>query len=148
MAIAATTKWIYPPNWDDTEPQTGGYRKVIVQLTGVSTGTTNESAEKKVDISTLKGVNGKEVTRTVVERIEYANNGFGSIKLEWDRTPREVIAVLPANTNGVFDYEPSGGLVDKSDGTDGTGDILLTTIGASNGDSYNIVLTMRLKEDN
>lgn len=146
MAIETKVKWIFPPNFDVTEQQIEGYRRIIVQLTGRQNETADEDAVKKIDISTLLTSNGIECTRTAIECIKYNNYGFTNILLEWDRTPNETIAVVPGNTAG---YIP-GPLVDKDDGADNgvgnTGDILLTTSGGASGDSYNITLTIKLKD--
>lgn len=146
MSIATTVKWIFPPNWDLTEQQLEGYRRVVVQLTGRQDETADEDAVKKIDISTLLTSRGLTPTRTVVENIEYNASGFTNILLQWDRAPKETIAVLPGNTGG----EVCGPLVDKNDGANNgannTGDILLTTSGGASGDSYNITLTIKLKD--
>jgi hypothetical protein len=54
------------------------------------------------------------------------------------------MAVLAGNNSAKLDYRKSGGLAEQSDGSDGTGDILLTTAGATSGDSYNIILSLML----
>jgi hypothetical protein len=146
MAIVTTVKWLFPPNWDKTEQKIEGYRRIVVQLTGLQDETADEDAVKKIDISVLLTTRNLEVTRTVIEKIKYSNYGFTNILLEWDRSPKETIAVLPGNTAG----EICGPLVDKDDGLNNgegnTGDILLTTSGGAAGDSYNITLTVKLKD--
>lgn len=139
-----TVKYLWPPNFDGNPPEPGqpGWRRIRVQMTSVSDGT-GESAVKKIDISDLRRPDGQAVVRTAVEKIEYSIFGFTSVKLEWDRTPKETIAVL-TETGNPIDYTQSGGLAEQSDGTDSTGDILLTSAGATAGDSYNIVISLLL----
>lgn len=149
MADAVTVKYLWPPNFDGNPPEPGqaGWRKVRVQMNGISDGT-GESAVKKIDISDLRRPDGQAVVRTAAELIEYSISGMGSITLEWDRAPREKIAIIPGGTagglGGLFDYRKSGGLVEQSDGTEGTGDILLTSTGTTSGDSYNIIISLLL----
>ncbi len=140
MADAVNTLYIWPPNWDVS--QESDVRKVIVQFTSVSDGT-GESAVKKFDLSEWTTANGLPAKRTVVEKIEYDAFGFTSIKLEWDRSPKQVIAILSGNNSKTL----HGDRVDVDDGTSGTGDILLTSSGGDSGDSYNITLTILLMEN-
>jgi len=139
MADTVNTLYLWPPNWDNS--QESGVRKVIVQFTSVCDGT-GESSVKKFDLSEWTGPTNQPVRKVTVEKIEYDAFGFTSVQLDWDRTPRQVIAVLAGNNSGTL----MGQRADVSDGTDGTGDILLTSSGGDSGDSYNITLTLILHE--
>ena len=120
-----------------------GKRKYAVRLTNISDGT-GESDVIKVDVSTLTGPDGTPCTYTAIEEIQYAIQGFTSVRLEWDATTDDEIAVLPSGS-GYLNYRDIGGLVDpKSSGT--TGDILLTTAGAVSGATYDITIVVRLKD--
>ena len=120
-----------------------GTRRRVVRLTNVSDAT-GESAVVKVDVSALTGPDGTAPTYTVVEEIQYAIQGFTSVRLFWDATTDDEIAVLPAGS-GYLSYVDAGGMVDpKSSGT--TGDIVLTTAGAVAGATYDITLVIRLKD--
>jgi hypothetical protein len=119
-----------------------GRRRAAYRLTNVSDGT-GENAVAKVDISTLTGPNGvSATTKTVVEQIEWSIQGFTSVRLFWDHTTDDEIAVLSGA--GFKDYRDYGGLVDPGS-TGGTGDVLLTTAGAAAGATYDITITLRLK---
>ncbi len=140
MALTVTTKYIHPPNYAGTPPTTGGFKRVIVHLTGrcgVDSNNVDESAVKKIDISTLTKVNGVAPIRTVVESIEWNISGFSNVLLQWDRTTDATIATLSGTGKLCRD------IVDNSTGD--TGDILLTTFGASAGATYDILLNVRLK---
>ena len=139
MADAVTERFVYPPNYENP-PDKGGNRGVIKQLTCLSD-SSGETDVIKLDISELRMVDGAVPTRTVIEKIEYDIRGFTSIVLEWDRAAHSMIAVLSGDNAGVL----RGPIVDDSDGTDRTGDILLTSNGADSGDSYNIILHVKLK---
>jgi hypothetical protein len=113
----------------------------IVQLTNISDGT-GESGVTKVDISTLTGV-GFTPTYSTVDMIDYAIQGFTSVRLHWDHTTDDEIAVLPAGSGTIY-YQSTGGNVDPRTSGD-TGDVKLTTAGTTSGSTYNIVLYMRMK---
>lgn len=127
----------------DSKAVWAGKRRRVVHLTNISDGT-GESAVVKVDVSALTGPDGSAPTYTVVEEIQYAIQGFTSVRLVWDATTDDEIAVLPSGS-GYLNFKEAGGLVDpKSTGT--TGDILLTTAGAISGATYDITLVIRLKD--
>ena len=112
----------------------------IVRLTNVSDGT-GESDVVKVDVSTLTNSNGVTVTRTRVKEIFWNIQGFTSVRLEWDATTDDEIAVLSGS--GYLDLHSVGGMLDPQS-TGFTGDILLTTAGAINGATYTILLVVEL----
>jgi len=140
MANTITTRWLYPPNWDENPRPVGGWRKVRIARSCESDGT-DEGAETVLDISTLQTVEGRTVTRTAIERIEWSAEGFDGIKLEWDRAPRALIANLAGNKKGDMKLD----IVDPSEEGDRTGDILITTTGAAAGSIYDVILDVRLK---
>ena len=146
MAITKTTKWLFPPNWDVTEQQIEGHRRVRVQFTGISGATADEANILLLDISKLLTSRNKTCTRVAVEKIEGDAFGFSNLKLKFDRNPKETFAVLAGNNP----FDLKGPWVDKDDGANNgvgnTGDILLDTDGATDGDSYNIILTVKLKD--
>lgn len=120
-----------------------GTRRVAVKMTNVSDGT-GESAVAKVDLSTLVGPNGSAPTKTVVERIEGMVQGFTSVRLFWDHTTDDELAVLGTGYT-FFDWTDVGGFTDPAS-TGGTGDIVLTTAGAAAGATYDITIWVRLKD--
>lgn len=112
-----------------------------VRLQNRSDGT-GETAIHKVDISALYNAAGITCTWTVLERIDYAVQGFNYVLLEWDHTSPDEIATLSGS--GMIDVTYEGGQADpKSSG--GTGDVLLTTNGGAAGSSYDITLRLLLR---
>lgn len=118
-----------------------GKRRRVVRFTNISDGT-GESAVVKFDISALTGLSGAAPSKLVVEWIEYDIQGFTSVRLYWDATADDEIAVLSGQ--GVLDWTAYGGLTDPAS-SGATGDILLTTNGATSGDTYTITIGVRLK---
>jgi len=144
MADTVSVNWICPPDMQDWAWQDkSGNRRVVVQFTNLSDGT-GETGVKKVDLSDLKTHNGNVPQRTVVEKIDYMTDGM-AVRLYWDRAPDALIAYLPEDSMGCMDWSDAGGKVDPGL-LDDTGDILLSTIGHAAGDTYDITMTLRLKD--
>ena len=134
-------RWIWPPNWDENAPAIGGWKKVEIPLTATCEGQScdEESDVVKLDISELRKVDGTVPARTVVEQIRWDISGFNFVRLEWDRAPDSMIAVLSGRGEQTKD------IVDAGEAGEGPGDIILTTDGMGDGASYDIFLTVRLK---
>jgi hypothetical protein len=124
-----------------TETVFDGLKRKIVHWTSVSDGT-GESGVTKVDISALTFAGGQTPTYTVIDRIDYDISGM-TVRLYWDHTADDEIAILPDNS-GSIDFWAMGGKADPQS-TGGTGDILLTTNGQVDGSTYDIRLFLRPK---
>lgn len=121
----------------------GKKRYKMFHLTSYAVGAPDaEAAAIKVDISTLLAPNGDVCTYTAIDRIEYAVSGFNYVLLEWDHTTDDEIAVLKGN--GVMDWSQLGGNVDPRT-AGGTGDIILTTDGTTDGAAYDLTIFVRCK---
>jgi hypothetical protein len=122
-----------------------GQRNYVVRLTGISDGT-GESAVKKVDISTLGGPDASNPalapTSFAVKEIEYNVQGFYAVQLHFDATTDDELAILGAGT-GYLPFNPPSA-DPKSSGY--TGDIMLTTTGASAGATYDVTLHLIKKQ--
>lgn len=102
--------------------------------------TPNDEADvQKIDISTLTGPDGSAPTSVTVERIQWMVNGIDYVTLEWDHTTDEEIDTLSGSESR--DYTRYGGFHDS--GTGGTGDIILSTSGATEGGSYDIYIELK-----
>ena len=119
-----------------------GLRRKILHLTNISDGT-GESAVIKADISALTFNFGQVPTYSCVDLIDYNIQGMSSVRLYWDHTTDDEIAILPVG-QGTIDWNALGGKTDpKTAG--GTGDILLTTNGQVSGGTYDITIYFRPK---
>lgn len=147
MADSTTLRYIFPPNLQATPDWEGdGHRRYILHMTNVSDGT-GENAQLKFDLSEHKFL-GLPLVRTVVEWIEYDIYGM-DVELAWEREPGTVrIARLPGGSTTI-NGKVKGPLVDPGtgDGTDGTGNIILTTANHASGDSYDIRMSIKSKVD-
>lgn len=102
---------------------------------------TGESDAILLDISTLTNANGVVPTRTRIKEIWYDIQGFSSITLKWDHTTDDTIGIFSGG--GYLDLHAVGGLLDPAS-AGGTGDILITTAGATATASYTLVLVVEL----
>lgn len=141
MADTVGVRYIYPPDWDgfyDNERQ--GHRRIVVELHGTSDGS-GETDVRKLVVGDFRRSDGQIATGFAIEKIQYEVSGTLPfvVELEFDSTPDEHIATL----QGADTIEYPGGRVMQAE--TGTGDILLTSAGATANDTYSIIITARLK---
>jgi hypothetical protein len=117
-----------------------GDKQVIMKFTNASDGT-GESAVTKVDVSTLTSYQGKPCVAVQIDRIYGLTHGM-EVRLLWGATANVTIMTVPQNVMQTMDFNDFGGL-DNNAGTGKTGNILFTTLDASAGDAYTIILVMR-----
>lgn len=128
MADAVTSQTIFD-----------GDREVVMKFTNISDGA-GETAVLKVDVSTLNpSPAGKVCDGVTLDRIHASINGM-SVAVLWDATA-DVPAVILAPGMYTFNHGKRVQLPNDA-GAGKTGDVAFTTIGASAGDTYSIVLEM------
>lgn len=124
-----------------TNVMLGGGRRYVAQFTGISDGT-GETNVIKVDISTLLNTVGQTCTYTLFEEIQWDVQGFDYVKLAWDHTTDDTAKLMAGR--GSVSYRDYGYLCDpRSSG--GTGDILLSSVGATSGATYDITIVLQLR---
>lgn len=113
-----------------------------IHLTNISD-STGEAAVIKVNVSDLEGPDSATApTSVTIMEATWDVQGFTSIQILWDATTDDVACVMTGH--GYNDWSAVGGLEDpKSSGT--TGDIKLTTIGATASSTYDITLVCKLE---
>ena len=113
-------------------------RKAVLKFTNISDGT-GESAVTKIDVSALQANSkGDSCTEVAISKIWWQCVGMG-VQLLNDATTDTLIIALPPDSNGMHDYTPFSGIPNNA-GSGKTGDIQFTTIGASSGDTYTVIL--------
>ena len=145
MADLTKIKWLYPPNFEGTY-ETGtknGHRRHVVLCTNYSDGT-GEDDEVKLRRTDLLTSEGQVPSKLVVEKIDYHISGM-SVEISFNNDNEEVIAMLYSG-DGTIDFRPQGGFTPEDDDDNLGGDIVFTTANEDTGDSYNIILTVRLKQ--
>jgi hypothetical protein len=117
-----------------------GDKQVIMKFTNASDGT-GETNVTKVDVSTLTPYQQRACTGVQIDRIYGLTHGM-EVRLLWEATTNVTILTFPQNTAQTMDFNDFGGLENNA-GTGKTGNILFTTLDASSGDAYTIILVMR-----
>tara|TARA_R110000737_G_scaffold55515_1_gene78717 strand:- start:22 stop:429 length:408 start_codon:yes stop_codon:yes gene_type:complete len=116
-----------------------GPRKAVIYCTNTSDGT-GEAAVVKVDISALASLqDGTACTGVRIQKVAFSTVGM-SVKLLWDASVDVIAVDLPADYSDTLDYSDISGLPNVAAAGGKTGDIKLTTVGHSSGDTYSIVL--------
>tara|TARA_R110002124_G_scaffold186427_1_gene353895 strand:- start:20 stop:427 length:408 start_codon:yes stop_codon:yes gene_type:complete len=116
-----------------------GPRKAVIYCTNTSDGT-GEAAVVKVDISALASLqDGTACTGVRIQKVAFSTVGM-SVKLLWDASVDVIAVDLPADYSDTLDYSDISGLPNVAAAGGKTGDITLTTVGHSSGDTYSIVL--------
>jgi|TARA_R110000822_G_scaffold26638_4_gene80177 hypothetical protein len=117
-----------------------GQKTAILKFTNVSDGS-GEAAVKKVDVSALNANRaGEACTSVSVARIYWATRGMG-VNLEFDASTNVLLTGLPADSTGDEYYDLFSGIPNNA-GSGVTGDIDLTTVAHSSGDTYSIILVL------
>lgn len=116
-----------------------GESQAVMKFNNVSDGT-GETGVLKVDVSALNPNNvGKPCTAVSIRKITAMINGM-SVNVLWD-ADTDVSAVVLAPGMYTFNFDDTA-ILGNNAGTGKTGDVLFTTIGASSGDTYSIILEM------
>ena len=117
---------------------------VAIKLTNISDGT-GETAVTKVDVSALEADSrtGQSCTAVNKERIWWQCIGM-KVRILFDADTDVMAIELGENQSGNHDYSIFGGLTNNA-GTGKTGDVKFTTVGASSGDTYTVILYLRKK---
>ena len=115
-----------------------------IKFTNISDGT-GESAVTKVDVSALEADSrtGLSCSDVNIERIWWQCIGM-KVQLLFDASTDAFIIELGENQSGNHDYSIFGGLTNNA-GSGKTGDINFTTVGASSGDTYTVIMYLRKK---
>lgn len=112
--------------------------EIEVILTNISDGN-GESAVTKVDVSALTPA----CAEVALVECEYATYGM-AVRLLWDATADTVALLIPQDQYGLIDFRKSArGVLRNNSGAGKTGDVQLTTVGHTSGDTYWIRLRFR-----
>lgn len=117
-----------------------GERVAIMKFTDLSDGT-GESKVLKVNASALSpSASGLACNGVTITKIHASTHGM-EVQIYWDATTDVFCWGVPQNSQYTWDWEKIGGLTNNA-GTGKTGNVLFSTVDASNGDFYTIVLEM------
>lgn len=120
-----------------TQTLIDGTQRAVFKFTNVSDGT-GEAAVVKIDVSALNSFQGEPCTGVSIQKIDVVTVGMG-LDLLWDATTDVLAMSFGADDFVSLDFSRFGGITNNA-GTGKTGDLLFTTIGASSGDRYTVVI--------
>lgn len=116
-----------------------GQSQVVMKFNNVSDGT-GEAAVLKVDVSALTAnYVGKPCTGVTIRRVTAMISGM-SVNILWD-ADTDVSALVLAPGMYTLNFDDTS-MIWNNASTGKTGDVMFTTIGASSGDTYSIILEM------
>ena len=116
-----------------------GPKKAVFYLTNLSDGS-GEAAVKKIDMSTLAtNAEGTPISSLSISNITFSTVGM-SATLLYDATTNVVAIGLPADYSDTIDLSSQVGGLPNYAGDGVTGDILLTTVAHTSGDTYSIIV--------
>jgi len=120
---------------------TDGLRNAVYKFTNISDGT-GESAVTKVDVSALAAdTQGRACSSVNVERIVFSTKGM-SVRILEDATSDVLICELPGDLTEELSFFDFGG-IPNSKASGFSGDINFTTLDASSGDAYTVVMQLK-----
>ena len=115
-----------------------GERLFIGKFTNISDGT-GETAVVKIDVSALNpNAAGQACNGVKINRLWYTTHGM-EVRILFDATIDTFAWMIPQNNSYYMDFSSFGGLPSNA-GAGVTGDVSFTTVDASNGDMYTIVI--------
>lgn len=119
--------------------QDGG-RTAVLKFTNISDGS-GQAAAVLVDVDSLSvdPVTRQACNGVTLQTITFSNIGMG-VELLWDATTDVPLLNLPQDWEDTIDFSAFGIPNNAAGGK--TGDILVTTVGATAGDTYLLVLTL------
>jgi|TARA_R100001369_G_scaffold1649_2_gene5573 hypothetical protein len=119
--------------------QDGGHT-AILKFTNVSDGS-GQSADVLVDVSTLTPdpVTKQVCTGVTLQSVTFSNIGMG-VQLLWKATTDVLLVNLLQDWTDTMDFSAYG--IPNNSAGGKTGDIVVTTTGATAGDTYFLVLTL------
>jgi len=117
-----------------------GERVAIMKFTNASDGT-GETNVVKVNPASLAASNaGGACDAVTITKVTALTHGM-EVVMKWKATTPVIIETIPQNTNYQQDFEKIGGLINNA-GTGKDGAITFTTLDASAGDAYTVILEM------
>ena len=115
-----------------------GERRAVLKFTNISDGT-GESNVVKIDVSALAANSrGEACTEVAIHQIWWQCVGMG-VEILFDATANVPAIILSENSNGHHDYS-SFTAIPNNAGAGKTGDVLFSTLGATAGNAYTVIL--------
>ena len=117
-----------------------GERLAIMKFTNSSDGTGETNVVKVNPASLAPSAAGGACISVTINKVTALTHGM-EVQLKWKATTPVIIETVPQNTQYTQDYSQFGGLINNA-GTGKDGAITFTTLDATSGDTYTVVLEM------
>jgi hypothetical protein len=117
-----------------------GERVAIMKFTNTSDGTGETNVVKVNPALLTPSASGRTCTKVTITKITALTHGM-EVQLKWKASTPVVIETIPQNNSYQQDFSAIGGLTNNA-GTGVDGAITFTTLDASAGDTYTVVLEM------
>jgi hypothetical protein len=114
---------------------------LVVHLNCISDGTGEAAVIKVIKANLVQKSTGVAPSKLSIEQVRWCIQGFTSVRILFDHTTDDVGLVL--NGNGYDDMNGGAAPVVDPASAGGLGDILLTSVGAVSGATYDITLKLR-----
>lgn len=117
-----------------------GERVAIMKFTNSSDGTGETNVVKVNPSSLAPSAAGGACDAVTITKVTGLTHGM-EVQMKWKASTPVIIETIPQNNSYTQDYSAIGGLVNNA-GTGKDGAITFTTLDASAGDTYTVVLEM------
>lgn len=121
-----------------TQTLLDGERLVIQKFTNISDGTGEAAVNKIIPANLSRNAYGLACNGVKINKI-WATTAGMEVRMLWDADTDVLAWMVPQNTNYLMDFSDFGGLQNNA-GTGKNGNVAFTTVNASSGDMYTIVI--------
>lgn len=118
-----------------------GNRQTVMKFTNISDGT-GETNVVKVNVSALASYQGKAYTAVDITKVFVATHGM-EVVMRWEAATPVNIATFGPNIMNTWDMKDFGGIYSNAAASGKTGNITFTTLDASAGDAYTVILVLK-----
>jgi hypothetical protein len=122
-----------------TQTLLDGERLVIMKFTNLSDGTGESAVNKILPANLAANSFGVACTDLKINKIWSTTTGM-AVNILWDAAADVLAWTLPQDTNYHMCFGEHLGGIPNNAGTGKTGNLAFSTVGATNGDSYSIII--------
>jgi len=122
-----------------TQTLLDGERLVVMKFTNLSDGTGEVAVNKILPANLAANSFGKACTDLKINKIWSTTTGM-AVNLLWDADADVLAWTIPSDTNYWMEFGEHLGGIPNNAGTGKTGNLAFSTVGASAGDAYSVII--------
>jgi hypothetical protein len=122
-----------------TQTLLDGERLVVMKFTNLSDGTGEVAVNKILPANLAVNSFGKACTDLKINKIWSTTTGM-AVNLLWDADADVLAWTIPSDTNYWMEFGDHLGGIPNNAGTGKTGNLAFSTVGASAGDAYSVII--------